>query len=80
MEENVIWDIVNDYIENEIDYIRRKEDCTSLSKEDIRDLYMLENISNPDKWELVYSILNDTELNNVLNETIHYYLYHREVK
>ena len=76
MEENVMLDIVENYIENEINYIKSKEDCTTLSKEDISDLYMLENMPSADKWELVNSILNDNELNEKLNETIHYYLYH----
>ena len=75
MEENVMLDIVENYIENEINYIKSKEDCTTLSKEDIGDLYMLENMPSADKWELVNSILNDNELNEKLNETIHYYLY-----
>lgn len=76
MEENVMFDIVENYIENEINYIKSKEDCTSLDKYEIADIYMLENMTIEDKNKLVNQILDDNELNEKLNETIHYYLYH----
>ena len=68
--------IVKDYIENEIDYIKSKEDCTSLDKYDINDLYMLQNITEDEIKEIAENIIDDLE--EQINETIHYYLYEKE--
>lgn len=66
-------DIVRDYIENEINYINAREDCTSLDKYDIRDLYMLENINEKKIEEIATNVYNDLE--DEINELIHNYLY-----
>lgn len=77
--ENYIYDIIDDYIQNEINYIKRKEDCTSLSKYDCMDLLRLENMNSNEKMEMALKIVENDSLHERINELIHYYLY-EEVK
>lgn len=65
--------IVKDYIENEIDYIKAKEDCSSFDEYDIRDLYMLQNMSDEKINEIADNVYD--ELEDKINELIHDYLY-----
>lgn len=76
MEKDKMLEIVEKYIENEINYIQRKEDCTSLDKSDISDLYMLQNMTKEEKEKIVENVIDDEELYYKLRETIHYYLYY----
>lgn len=79
MIENVMYDIVSDYIDNEIRYIEGEvdwRDYENNKKEYEEDLDYLNGIDNLKKWDIVNEVLNDNELNNALNETIHFYLYH----
>lgn len=75
-----IYEIVDTYIDNEIDYIKRKEDCTSIDKYDINDLYMLENITPNEKMEIANKVVGDFDLEEKINEMIHYHLYEKGVK
>lgn len=79
MIENILFDIVSDYIDNEIRYIEGEvdwRDYENNKKEYEEDLDYLNEIDNLKKWDIVNEVLNDNELNNSLNETIHFYLYH----
>lgn len=62
--------IVRDYIENEIDYIKGS---APLDEYDIRDLYMLENMSDKRINEIADNVYD--ELEDKINELIHEYLY-----
>lgn len=77
---NYIYEIVDAYIDNEIDYIKRKEDCSSISKEDIKDLYMLENITPNKKMEIADKIVGNFDLEEKINELVHSELYERSDK
>lgn len=79
MIENYLFDVVSDYIDNEIQYIEGEvdwRDYENNKKEYEEDLDYLNGIDNIKKWDIVNQVLNDNELNNALNETIHFYLYH----
>lgn len=67
---------VDEYIENEIDYIKSDIQHCGANSGLLRDLNMLENMSDEAKENIVLNILNDDELFNKLYESIHYYLYH----
>jgi hypothetical protein len=66
-------DIVRDYIENEIDYIKGS---APLDEYDIRDLYMLQNMSDEQINEIADNVYD--ELEDKINELIHEYLYGSE--
>lgn len=78
MLEDYIYEYVRKYINNEINYISAKEDCSSLDKYDINDLYMLQNMSEDRKMEIAEEIVKESELEDKINELIHYYLYEKE--
>lgn len=67
---------VDEYIENEIDYIKSDIQHCGTDSGLLRDLNMLENMSDEAKENIVLDILNDDELFNKLYETIHYHIYH----
>lgn len=69
--------IVDEYIENEIDYIKSEIKTCANDSSLLRVLNYLENINNEEKENIALDILSDDELFNKLYETIHYYLYHR---
>jgi len=70
-------DWVNDYIENEKEYIKS---CMEEDKQNIEgyknDLDYLENLTEQDIEEISYKVSYDDELENKINDLIHYYLYH----
>ena len=76
MLENYMFDIVDNYIENEINYIKSDETCSGLTDADIEDIYMLQHLTPNQKQEIADNVLNDLELEEKINELIHYYLYH----
>ena len=45
--------------------------------EDDEDKNILKEITDEDKKDVVDRLLNDDEINNVMNEAIRYYLFHR---
>lgn len=65
--------IVRDYIENEINYIKSDETCCGLDDGDIKDIYMLEHLSNKKIKEIAINVYYDLE--EQINEAIHDYLY-----
>lgn len=67
--------ILNDYIENEIDYIKQDLNISGYSKDLLQDLNYLENITELEKNEIVEKMLEDNELEQKINELIHLYLY-----
>lgn len=70
-----LYDMVDNYIENEINYIQRKEDCMSLDKSEIADLYMLENMTDEDKYKIVDSIMTNYDLEETVDNMIHEVIY-----
>lgn len=76
MIENYMFDRVCDYVDNEITYIKSKEECTSLSKGEMMDLLSLENMSSEEKMQIAQKVVEDYDLYQKVNELIHYYLYH----
>ena len=65
---------VEEYIENEIDYIKQNEDLGNDSN--LKDLEYLRNISDEKVQEIANAIKEDDELYEKINELVHYYLYH----
>lgn len=64
-------------IENEIDYLKRESDVCPFNKERFMTLLTLETLNNKEKEEIVDKLIEDEGLTQTINETIHYYLYHR---
>ena len=73
MLEDYIYEYVRKYINNEINYIQG-----SLDKQDIDDLYMLQHMTENKKMEIAEEIVRECELEDKINELIHYYLYEKE--
>lgn len=74
-----IEDRVNDYIQDEIDFLKREEETCGFDRGRFGDLLSLEILkdSTQEKNEIVDKILDDTELEQALDEVIHYYVNHR---
>lgn len=70
-----LYDVVDNYIENEINYIQRKENCASLGKSEIADLYMLEKMTDEDIYKIVDSLMTNYELEETINNMIHEIIY-----
>lgn len=76
-------EMVKEYIENEKQYIN--EDIESNKKynnwrtiEDLKeDLKNLENLEDEDIEDITQKVNDDEELQDKINELIHYWLYHR---
>lgn len=71
-----IYERVCEYIEDEIDYIEKEMSLRGFGKDDLRDLLMLKDITEVDINEIVEKVVEDNAINDIINETIHYYLYH----
>ena len=75
-------DMVSDYIDNEIDYIKcdiethKKYNDTRLVKTLQQDLDYLERLSDSDIEEITQKINNDEELQDKISELIHFWVYH----
>lgn len=71
---------LEDYILDEIDYIKRENDVCGFDKGRYADLLSLEILkdSTQEKNKIVDEIMGDDELYQVITETLHYYVYHRE--
>lgn len=76
MIENYIFDVVCDYVNNEINYIKQDMEISN-SKDLLQVLNMLEDLSDDKMMEIAKTVVEDRELNEKINELIHYYLYHR---
>lgn len=74
-----IEDRVETYIQDEIDYIEKENSICGFDKGRYADLLSLEILkdSKQEKSKIVDNILDDTDLEQAINEVIHYYLYHR---
>ena len=68
--------ILDDYIENEKDYIKQNLQVSGYGKGLLRDLDYLESLDENKKSEIAEKVLEDGELEEKINELIHYYLYH----
>lgn len=75
--EDYIKDRLEDYIQNEIDYLKREEEISGFDRDRFRNLLMLETLNNKEKEDIVDKIMGDNDLEQTLNEVTHYYLYHR---
>lgn len=73
---NHIYEIVDAYIDNEIDYIKRQIDIEGREKDFLADLLKLENMTPNEKMEIADKIVGDFDLKEKINELIHYYVYH----
>lgn len=69
--EKAYFEEIKYYIENDIDYIERYG-----YEEEKKDLKFLKSLTDKDIEILVDKVLNDDELNEERNNTIHHYLYH----
>ena len=67
-----IKELVEDYINAEIDYLKREEEFCGFDKRRDASRIMLEYLTDKDIDIITNKVLDDKEL----NETIHYYLYH----
>lgn len=76
MLEDYIYEYVRSYINGEHTYILANSH--PLSKDDINDLYMLQNMSENRKMEIAEQIVYNLKLEDKINELIHYYLYEKE--
>lgn len=76
MLEDYIKYILNDYIENKKDYIKQDMGTSGYSKDLLLDLNYLENLTEYEKGLIAERVLEDGELEEKINELIHYYLYH----
>lgn len=76
MIENYIFDRVNEYINNEINYIERDMITAGFDRTLINDLHRLINLKEEEIKEIADKVINDEELTNKVNEIIHYYIYH----
>ena len=72
----VIFEMLEEYIDGEINYIKSEIGCGRYDKEDIKDLSWLENMTKEEKTKIATSVANDNELEEIIKELIHYYLYH----
>lgn len=68
--------ILNDYIENEKDYIKQDLQVSGYGKDLLRNLDYLESLDENEKSKIAEKVLEDGELEEKINELIHYYLYH----
>ncbi|MBQ6630725.1 MAG: hypothetical protein IJH55_01145 [Romboutsia sp.] len=74
-----IYDCVCDWINNEIIYIENEVDFRDGSINEAaykEDLQYLKTLSSDKIQEITSKVMDDDELYNKINETIHYYLYH----
>lgn len=77
MLDSYMFEIVDNYIENEKDYIKQDMEISGYDKDLLLDLNMLENLTPNEKQEIANNVLRDGEIEEKINELIHYYLYHR---
>ena len=69
-------DMVDEYIENQIQYTKNELELCGTSKSMLYTLSYLESMTDEQKETIVEKVLNDDELYNKIDETIHYYLFH----
>lgn len=67
--------ILDDYIENEKDYIKQDLQVSGYSKDLLRDLDYLESLGENEKSIIAEKVLENGELEEKINELIHNYLY-----
>lgn len=77
MLDSYMFEIVDNYIENEKEYIKQDMEISGHDKDLLLDLNMLENLTPNEKQEIANNVLQDGEIEEKINELIHYYLYHR---
>lgn len=77
MLDSYMFEIVDNYIENEKDYIKQDMEISGHNKDLLLDLNMLENLTPNEKQEIANNVLQDGEIEEKINELVHYYLYHR---
>lgn len=77
MKENTMKCLLNNYIENDINFIKSTIDKKGYSLGVLEDLYYLENMTKESKEKIIQDLLNDDELIDTLNECLHHYLYER---
>ena len=77
MLDSYMFEIVDNYIENEKEYIKQDMETCGHDKDLLLDLNMLENLTPNEKQEIANNVLQDGEIEEKINELIHYYLYHR---
>lgn len=77
MLDSYMFEIVDNYIENEKEYIKQDMEISGHDKDLLLDLNMLENLTPNEKQEIANNVLRDGEIEEKINELIHYYLYHR---
>lgn len=71
-------DMVSEYIDNEIDYIKQDMENELNNKDDLQqDLNYLEDLTENDIEDITQKINDDEELQDKINELIHYWIYHR---
>ena len=67
---------VEDYIENEIQYIKEQMSQGQDIEDYAKDLVYLDNLTDKDIDKIAEKVFYDDQLNETTNDMIHYYLYH----
>lgn len=70
-----LYDIVDNYIENETNYLLKEMACCGYSKRDLQDVSMLENMTEEDKYKIVDSIIINYDLEETIDNMIHEIIY-----
>lgn len=71
-------DMVSDYINNEIDYIKQDMENELNNKDDLQqDLNYLEDLTENDIEDITQKVNDDEELQDKITELIHFWIYHK---
>lgn len=70
-----LYDMIIDYIENEINYIKKEMSICGESESELSDLMMLLNLTEEDVKEMVDFIVADYRLEETIDNIIHECIY-----
>lgn len=70
-----LYDMITDYIENEINYIKKEMSICGESESELSDLMMLLNLTEEDVKEMVDFIVVDYRLEETIDNIIHESIY-----
>lgn len=70
-----LYDMITDYIENEINYIKKEMSICGESESELSDLMMLLNLTEEDVKEMVDFIIVDYRLEETIDNIIHESIY-----
>ena len=67
---------VENHISGDIMYIEEEISNNRATTSELDDLYYLKHLTDEEIQNIANRLLNDDELENKINELIHYYLFH----